>query len=257
MRIVVCVKAVPGHIIKPRVPESQDRVEYEAGSLIMNEYDEYALEEALALKKEFGGEVSVITSGPVSCQQVLYIGLAKGADTAIRVDADFADSERTARVLTEAIRQIGYDLILTGVESSDNMAAQVGIFVAERLGMPFAYAVTKVEAGQSPETIIVTKECGGGVHQVLEFSLPTLLCVQSGTTSPSYTAVRRLLQARSKPIQLLTINNLGLKDEFLKFSPLRIVDVFSPQKTSNAEIIEGKPQEVAPLVLKKLKEALK
>lgn len=256
MRIIVCVKVVPGYIIKPRLSESRDRVEYEAGSIIMNESDEYALEEALALKKEFGGEVSVITAGPVSSQQVLYIGLAKGADRAMRIDANFADCERIARVLAEAIRRIDYDLILTGVESSDNMAAQVGISVAERLGIPFAYAVTKVEAGQSSETIRVTKECGGGVHQVLEVALPTLLCIQSGATSLSYTAVRKLLQARTKSIECLAIDDLGINDELLKLSPVRIADVFSPQRTSKADMIEGNSSEVASILVQKVKEAL-
>lgn len=256
MRTVVCVKAVPGYINKLRVSESQDRIEYEAGSLIMNESDEYALEEALVLKKKLGGDVSIITAGPVSSQQVLYVGLAKGADTAIRVDADFADSQRTAIVLAEAIRQIGYDLILTGVESSDNMAAQVGISVAERLAIPFAYAVTKVETGQSSGSITVTKERGSGVYQVLELPLPALLCMQSGTTPLSYTAVRKLLQARSKPVERLLINQLGIKDELLKSSPLKIVDVFSPQKTIKAHMIARNPREVAAILLKRIKEAL-
>jgi len=255
MRIIVCIKAVPGYIIKPRVSEAHDRVEYEASSIIMNESDEYALEEALALKNQFGGEISVITAGPVSSQQVLYIGLAKGADRATRIDANFADCESLAKVLAAAIKRIDYDLILTGVESSDNMAAQVGISVAERLGVPFAYAVTKVEAGQSSKTIRATKERGGGLHQVLEITLPALLCIQSGTRSPSYTAVRKLLQARSKPIECLAINDLSINDELLKLSPVKIVDIFSPQRTSQADMIEGTTSEVASMLMKKVKEA--
>lgn len=256
MKIVVCIKAVPVPIGYPQVTESRDRIDYKASSTIMNESDEYALEEALALKKQLGGEVSVITVGSLQSQQVLYVGLAKGADRAIRVDANFADCERIARILAEAIRRIDCDLIMTGVESSDNMAAQVGVSVAERLGVPSAYAVTKIERGQSPETIIATKELGGGLKQILEITLPALLCVQSTSVPVSYVAVRKLMQARSKTVECLTINDLGISEELLESSPFTILDVFPPPRMPTAEILEGMPSEVASVLIQKIREAL-
>ncbi len=255
MRTVVCVKAVPGYIIKQRISERQDSVEYEAGSIIMNESDEYALEEALALKKELGGEVSVITAGPVQSQQVLYAGLAKGADRAVRVDTNFADCERIARILAEAIRRIDYDLIMTGVESSDNMAAQVGVSVAERLGIPSAYAVTKIERGQKPGTIIAIKELGNGLKQTLEMTLPALLCIQSSSMPVSYIPLRKLMQARSKTVECLTINDLAISEELVESSPFTILDVFPPPRMPTAEILEGKPSDVASALIQKIGEA--
>ena len=256
MKVVVCVKAVPGFVTKVQVAETQDRVNYESGSIIMNESDEYALEAALAFKKEFGGEISVITAGPLASQPVLHTGLAKGADSAMRVDADFTDCERISMVLAEAIRSTSYDLILTGVESSDNMAAQVGISIAVRLGLPFAYAVTKVELGPSSEIVKVTKEVGGGVEQVLEIPLPALLCIQSGVRSLSYTSVRKLFQARQKQIECFTPDDLSIDEELGKVKAASIMNVFPAGRARRAEIIEGKPSEVAPVLIKKVKEAL-
>lgn len=256
MKIVVCVKAVPGFIINPQVSEMQDRVNYKAGSIIINESDEYALEAAVALKKKLGGEVTVVTTGPLSSQKALHTGLAKDADKAVRIDADFIDCRLIARALAESIKRLGCDLVLTGVESSDNMAAQVCLLVAEMLGMPFAYAVTKIEEGSSPQTIKVSKELGGGVEQVMEITYPAVLCMQTSSTPLSYVALRKMLQAQSKPVQTFTVKDLGIDEEFLKSSPFKIVDVFSPQRTSNAEILTGKPAEVATMLIKRIREAM-
>jgi len=256
LKVVVCVKAVPGFVTKVQVAEGQDRIKYESGSIIMNESDEYALEEALALKNEFGGEISVVTAGPLASQPVLHTGLAKGADKAIRIDADFTDSTRVAMVLAEAIRSTNCDLVLTGVESSDNMAAQVGISTAVRLGFPFAYAVTKIGRGPRPETLKVTKEMGGGVEQVLEFPLPALLCIQSGVRPLSYTSVRKLLQARQTRIERVNVSDLNIDEELAKVKATRIMDAFPAVRERRAEIIEGTPSELAPVLIKKIKEAM-
>ena len=256
MKIVVCVKAVPGYVINPELAESGDRVNYKAGSIIINESDEYALEEALALKKEFGGEVTVITAGTLSSQKALHIGLAKDADKAVRINADFIDWGSLAKVLAETIKRFDHDLILTGVESGDNMAAQTGVLIAERLGLPFAYAVTEVEQGENPGTLKVTKELGGGVKQVVEVTLPALLCIQTGTTLPGYVPFRKMLQAQSKPVTPVDISELNIDEELKKSPPLKIVDVFSPQRLSKAEFITGKPSEVASTLIKKTREVL-
>jgi len=257
VKIVVCIKAVPVPIGYPQVAESRDRLDFKARSPIMNETDEYALEEALVLKRESGAEVSIITVGPLQSQQVLYTGLAKGADRAIRVDANCTDWERIAIILADAIRRhTDYDLILTGVESSDNMTAQVGASIAERLGIPSAYGVIKLELGQGAETIIAAKELGHGVRQTLEIKLPALLCIQSGTVPASYVPARKLMQARSRNIECLTLNDLGVGTELAESSPFTILDVFPPPRMPTAEMLEGKPSEVAPVLNQKIREAL-
>ena len=257
LKIIVCVKAVPGYILNPQLAGEGNKIDYTAGSIIINESDEYALEKALALKKGCGeGEVTVMTAGRLSSQKALHIGLAKDADRAARIDTDIIDSASIAAMLAEAVKRFDYDLILTGVESSDNMTAQTGVLMAGRLELPFAYAVTEVERGDKAGTLKVTKESGGGVRQKVEITLPALLCIQTGTKLPSYVPLPKMLRARSKPIKSFTAKDLNIEEELKRSASPQIVEIFSPQRVSKAEMIEGNPSEVASMVMKKIKEAL-
>ncbi len=244
MKIIVCLKAVPRSVIRVKVAATKDRAECESDALVLNESDEYALEEASVIKRQNGGELVALTLGPLPAQCVLQTGLAKGADRAVRVGAQFGDAERTSTALAEAIKKIGgYDLILTGVESKDNLASEVGVRIAEKLQLPYAYAVSGIELGGSPGVVKVTKEVGGGLRQVLETKLPALLCVQQGIRPLSYVPLRNLLQAQRKPVECFSPEDLGLSEG--AGSKLEIVEVFRPTETHRAEMIEGKPPEVA------------
>ena len=125
MNVIVCVKAVPGFIQNPQVSETQDRLTYEAGSIVINESDDYALEAGIKLARKSGGKVTVLTAGSLSSQKVLQTGLGKDADGAVRIDADLSEPAGIAQVLAAAIKRRSFDLIITGVESRDNLAAQV------------------------------------------------------------------------------------------------------------------------------------
>ncbi len=256
MKIIVCTKAVPGYISNPKVAEAMDRVLYEAGSIVVNESDEYALEEAARLKKKYGWEISVVTAGSLSSQKALQVGLAKDADKAVRIDANLFDPVRIARMLAKAIERLEHDLVLTGVESRDSMTAQVGILLAEMLDLPCAYAVIQVEQGETPASVKVTKELGYGVKQIEELNLPALLCIQTGTTPPSFVPFRKMHLAQSKPIKTFTTSELGLAEEFAGPSPFRIVDIFSPKEAAMAEIITGDATEVASVLMAKIKEVI-
>lgn len=257
MEIVVCVKAVCASPVKFTLSAARDRVDPGNRTLTLNEVDEYALDAALVLKKQLGGSVTALTVGPLAAQDILYTSRAKGADRGVRVDADVADPVAASDVLARAIGGLKYDLVLTGVESSDNMAGATGIYTAERLGLPCAYAVTAIEATANPSVIRVTKELGGGVSQVLDITLPVLLCVQSGIQPLTYAAVAKLMRLRREPLTSVSLESLGLTREALAESaPGRLVDVFSPQKLRQAEILEGDPRDVAAAVLRKIREAL-
>jgi electron transfer flavoprotein beta subunit len=256
INIIVCTKAVPGFIQNPQVPETQDRINYEAGSIVVNESDDYALEAGIKLAKKLGGKTTVLTAGSLSSQKVLQIGLGKDADGAIRVDADLFEPAKIAQVLALAIECQDFDLILTGVESSDNMAAQVGVSIAELLGLPFAYAVTEIEQVEGQKTIKITKELGFGKKQVEEIVLPALICFQTGTEPPSFVPLRKMMMAKSKPIKTLTLKDLDLEDQFSKMAFVKIVDVFSPKEMSTAEMIEGEPSEQASVLMTKIREVI-
>ncbi len=252
LKMIVCMKAVPEYVDGVAVLQGQNRVKCESTGLFMNESDEYAVEQAVALKKQYGGEISLMTMGPLASQDALYKGLAKGADKAIRIDADIIDPNRISEVLAEALRGMEYDLILTGVESRDNMASQVGISVAVKLGIPFAYAVTQVSHEDGRKFRIV-KELGGGVGQVMEILAPALLCIQSGGAVPrTYTSSQRILKARSRPIESISLDDLGLRIE----EEMKLVDIFLPKAKHQVEFIQGPPTEVAAELIQKIRKGL-
>jgi len=253
MNIIVCTKAVPGFINKPSVPETHDRVNYEAGSIVLNESDDYALEAGIKMAKKTGGRTIALTCGPLSVQKVLQTALGKDADAALRVDANVFEPAAAARALAAAIKKQDYDLVITGVESSDVMAAQVGISVAEMLGLPFAYAVTEIQPGEREKTIRITKELGFGKKQVEELELPALVCFQTGTEPPSFVPVRKMMLAQRKPIKTITLTELGFGEQPLS---IEILDIFSPNDAGMAEIIGGDPATQAAVVMQKIREML-
>ncbi len=149
----------------------------------------------------------------------------------------------TARALAAAIKKQEYDLVITGVESSDVMAAQVGISIAEMLGLPFAYAVTEIQPGEREKTIRITKELGFGKKQVEELELPALVCFQTGTEPPSFVPVRKMMLAQRKPIRTIPLTELGVSGQPL--STEIVEESFLPKKQtwlrSSAEIQRRRP----------------
>lgn len=255
MKIVVCCKAVPGVVTEVEAEPNGRYLQYQGQFLAMNECDESALEEAIALKRAHGGDVTVLTMGPIVALDTLYMALAKGADRAIRIDAQTHDPQSVSTVLAAALNKLEYDLVLTGAQSRDTLSGQVGITLAERLGIPFAYAVVEV---QVPDGITVTvrKEMGGGRYARVELSLPALLCVQTGIQPLTYVPPARMMRARQNPIRSLSLTELGIEAEQLTARGYRFLDVFPPQRTSQVEFIQGGSQEIAATLLDKIKEAL-
>jgi len=251
LKIVVCMKAVPEYVDSVAVLQGKNRAQCETTGLFMNESDEYAVEQAVALKKQYGGEITLVTLGPLASQDALYKGLAKGTDNAIRIDADIIDPNSISDVLAEVLRGKEYDLILTGVESSDTMASQVGISVAVKLGVPFAYAVTQVSYEEGRKFRIV-KELGGGAGQVMEILAPALVCIQSGGVPRTYVSSQSVFKARSRPIESISLEDMGLRVE----EEMKLVDIFLPKAKHQVEFIQGPPSEAAAELIQKIRKGL-
>jgi electron transfer flavoprotein beta subunit len=252
LKIVVCAKGVPSETTDIKVADGGNRLTYRTYQLNINESDDYALEQAVVLKKQHGGDITMITVGTSDADRVSYVGLVKGIDRAIRIDTNLVDPEVIAELLAAAVRGTDYDLILCGVESSDNMSSEVAVSLAERLGLPFAYAVTKVEVTEDTKTVSINKEMGGGVEQIVEMALPAVLGIQTGIVPMRYAPLREILRARSKPIETIAVGDLS---ESAKTN-IVFLDVFPPPKQKHAEIIEGELSKVAEIVTSKIKEAL-
>src|SRR5438552_14716799 len=148
VKIAVCIKQVPVKEWQPRVDETGRGIREQEASFEMNEPDAYALEEALRLREQHGGDVVVCTAGPSRASQVLREALSRGADRAMHVDDERlagADAGVIAGVLADAIRGEAFDLVLTGLQSDDQGAAQTAVILAERLGVPHATSVMEVQ----------------------------------------------------------------------------------------------------------------
>lgn len=255
MKIVVCCKAVPGVVTEVKAEPGGKALQYQGQFLAMNECDENALEEAIILKRAHGGEVTVLTMGPITALDSLYLSLAKGADRAVRIDAQIQDPQAASVVLAASLRKLEYDLVLTGTQSRDTLAGQVGISVAERLGLPFVYAVVQAEV-TGDKTVRVRKELGGGRYAHVELPLPALLCVQTGIQPLTYVPPARMIRARQHPVRSLSLADLELQAGQLVPQGYRFLDVVRPERISRAQFLEGSPQEIAANLLVKIKEVL-
>jgi electron transfer flavoprotein beta subunit len=254
LKTIVCVKAVPANLEPSRVIENRGLYPLEARNAFINESDEYALEEALAIKQQHGGEVVAVTIGSAASQEVLYKALAKGADRAVRIDTTVLSPTTTALMLATLIKREPYDLILTGVESSDVMASCVAAGIAAHLNILFAFAVTHIEIAQNNH-LILTKEIGGSRTKRIEIGLPAVLSVQSGIRPLTYTAYSRLVFARRRPIQVLKLTDFRIEEELRNNPEWDIEAVYVPEETgkTGTVMLEGKTTESVKRILEIVK----
>ena len=254
MNIIVCCKSVPGLVTDLKIGPDGKSLQYQGQILAINECDEYALEEALVLKKAHGGQVTVVSMGGIKSQDVLYYALAKGADKAVRVDCESQDPRVASTVLAAALKKLEFDLVLTGTQSRDTLGGQVGIAAATLLGLPFAYAVVGAEV-QDDKTIKVRKELGGGRIAEVELELPALLCVQTGIQPLTFVPPARRIRARQQPVKSFSPADLGVQPEQLTPKGYRILSVRPPERTRQVELLQGNAQEIAAALLDRIQES--
>jgi electron transfer flavoprotein beta subunit len=245
MKIAVCIKQVPVREWQPRVDETRRGIREQDASFEMNEPDAYALEEALRLREKHGGEVVVCTAGPARAAQVLREALARGADRAVHVEGDrFSDAFVVAGVLAEAVRDEQFDLVLTGLQSDDQGAAQTGVILAERLGLPHATIVMDVQVVASG--LRVKRELEGGWFQWVALPLPALVTIQSGINQLRYATLKGIMAAKKKEIRKVT-------PAALPPAHLRVVNLDVPRKTKQTHMIAGSSAEAAKALVDKLR----
>lgn len=247
MKIAVCIKQVPSRDWQPRVDEAKTWVRDGEAAFEMNEPDAYALEEGLRLKERHGGEVVVCSAGPARVSQVIREALARGADRAIHVEADglaSADGSAVSGVLADAMREEKFDLVLTGLQSDDQGLAQVGVALAERLGVAHATIImdVKVEDGG----LRVKRELEGGWFQWVGMPLPAVLTIQSGINQLRYATLKGIMAAKKKEIRKVAAASHASRQ--------RIVNLYAPKKTKQTQIIGGSAAEAAAELVKRLRD---
>jgi electron transfer flavoprotein beta subunit len=256
MKTAVCIKQVPTREWQPRIRDDKRWIRDEDVSYEMNEPDAYALEEALRIREKHGGEVVVCSAGPARVQQVLREALARGADRALHVEDDglgAADAFVTAGALAAAMRDEGFDLVLTGLQSDDQGHAQTGAILAERLGIPHSTIIMEVQvqtppAGPGPGGAVrVKRELEGGWFQWISMPLPVLLTIQSGINQLRYATLKGIMAAKKKEIRKVPLP-AGLK------SAQEIVSLALPSRAKKTQIISGSPEQAARELLRRLRE---
>jgi electron transfer flavoprotein beta subunit len=248
MKIAVCIKQVPTREWQPRLNDDKTWIREQDASFEMNEPDAYALEEALRLKEKQGGEVVVCSAGPARVAQVIREALARGADRAIHVEDDglaSADAFVTSQALASAMKDEAFDLVLTGLQSDDQGFAQVGVIMAEKLGLPHATIImeVQVDAGQ----LRVKRELEGGWFQWVAMPLPAVLTIQSGINQLRYATLKGIMAAKKKEIRKAS-TPAGLA------SKQKIASLYVPEKGKKTQIIGGSPAEAAKELVRRLRE---
>ncbi len=257
MKIAVCVKQVPDAGDRLRVAGDGKWIDEDELKLVINESDQYALEEGLKLAESSGGEVVAISLGPDRVQDALRKALALGAKRAVHLnDPAFSggDAGATARALAAAIQREDFDLVLTGAQSDDLGYGSTGSIVAGILGWPHAWLVMGLEVEDGSAK--VTREMESGMNEIFRVQLPAVIEVQAGLNHPRYASLKGIMQAKRKPIDRPSPGDLGLAPEQLGSagSRLEIVDVSFPQAAGGAEIIEGDAASAAATLVEKLRQ---
>jgi len=254
MNIVVCAKRVPiTQEVDLEIDQNGKDIKKDALPFTINEWDNYALEEAVLLKERLGGTVTAITVGDEADEEVLRRAQAMGADRAIRVSPDGRelDSFGLARVLAQVVRELDYDLILTGVQAEDDNYGLVGVMLAEHLGLPHAAVVTAVEP-EGP-TAKIKVELEGGLDEISRINLPALLTIQTGINEPRYVSVMAVRKARKKELEVRDINSLGLCVEELA-PRITTLEVYPPADTGGAVMLAGDPPQIADEIIRIVRE---
>lgn len=236
MEIAVCVKQIPDPATPYRLdPESHWVIRPE--DQILDDTDRYGVEVGLQIAEANDGTVTLYSMSPAGSLQGIRQALSMGADKAVIVDDEVlrgSDALTTARVLAAAIEREGFDIVIAGTESTDGYSGVVPQMVAELLDVPSLSFARKVEV--SAEGARIERQTAVG-YDVVESALPVLMTVTSGVVEPRYPTFKGIMDAKKKPVDQITVTDLGLSDAVAAFGQA-IVDVSPIPARSGGEIIE-------------------
>ena len=209
MNIVVCMKQVPDTAVE-RTLIGEGTLDRASLDGLINELDEYAIEEGLKIAEAHGGEVTILSMGPGKASESIRKALSMGAGKAVHVTDDGlagSDALATSAALAAALKQTGFDLVILGSESTDARTGVVPAMLAERLGVPQLTLASKVDISGSDVTIRRVTDDG---YSVVSASLPAVVSVVEKINEPRYPTFKGIMAAKKKPVQTLTLADLSL-----------------------------------------------
>jgi len=256
MKICVLIKQVPDKDSPLIIADDHVSLADNNITWVSNESDNYALEEALLLKEAHDGEVVVCTLGSESARQVLKDAMAKGADRGIFLsDSQFdsLDVLSIAKVFVSSLKDENFDLIMSGLQSDDQGNSQLGVLMAELMGMSHASLVMGTEV-LDENTIKVKRELEGGWFQWTTLSLPASISIQSGINTPRYATLKGIMMVKNKTVDELNAGSLPGLDLSAKVTPKYI---YIPEKSKETVFIDGAPDEIAGKLMDVFKNEIK
>ena len=257
MNILVCVRRVPDTSENEiQLNGAGNDIEREDLVYSINEWDNYAVEEALQITSRVGGEVTVVTVGDEEDEEVLRREMAMGAKQGVLLtDAVFAgsDARGLATILKGYVDKNKFDLVLTGVQAEDG-GAQVGGMLAALLDYPFASLVNAIEVLDGGK-LKITREIAGGNKEVSEIDLPCVLSIQTGINEPRYVGMRGIRQVASVEIPQFGASELGVDKGAVGEAGARVtrLDYFVPALGKGAEMLSGDREEMVDRVIDLMK----
>jgi electron transfer flavoprotein beta subunit len=252
MKLLVCIKQVPD--MESRFKVDGAGTWYDESDLAwrMNEYDEYAVEQAVQLKEQHGGspDISVLSIGPERVKEMMKKALAMGCDRGVHVkdaDSHHKDPFEIASVIAEFAKDKGFDVVFTGMQSQDRGSAQVGVLVAEMLGLPAV--TTVVDFSFDEGTITAKRELEGGLKSVVKARTPAVVTCQLGLNTPRYPTLPNIMKAKKKELLEVGVAELLKVEELLATEK-----VYFPEKKGGGMMLEGDVADLADQLIRILRE---
>ncbi len=210
MNIVVLVKQVPDTSAERKLNPSDNTLDRDSVDAVINEIDEYAIEQGLLFKEAHGGEVTILTVGPERATESIRKALSMGADKAVHVSDPALHGScaiQTAKVIAKALGTVEWDVVVAGCEATDTRLSVVPALLAEALGVPQLSQARKATIDGATATIERLSSTG---YDVVEASIPAVISVVEKINEPRYPSFKGIMAAKSKPIQTLTTADLGI-----------------------------------------------
>ena len=252
MKLLVCIKQVPD--MESRFKVDSAGTWYAESDLAwrMNEYDEYAVEQAVQLKEQNGGspDITVLSIGPDRVKEMMKKALAMGCDRGVHIKDDEShrkDSFEIASVIAEFAGDKGFDVIFTGMQSQDRGSAQVGVLLAEMLGLPVI--TTVVDFAFDEGAITAKRELEGGLKAIVKARTPAVVTCQLGLNTPRYPTLPNIMKAKKKELLSVEVGELLKVEELLATEK-----IYFPEKRGGGLILEGDVGDLADQLIKILKE---
>jgi electron transfer flavoprotein beta subunit len=238
------------YVILKRTFDTEEKIVIENGHIsedgaefVINPYDEYAVEEAVQLKEQHGGEVTVVSVGGEDGEKELRTALAMGADKAVLInteeDLEDGDAFTTSKILAEFFKDNEVDLILAGNVAIDGGSGQVGPRLAELMNIPYVTTITNLEV--EGKQVKLERDVEGDL-EVIEVSLPLLVTAQQGLNEPRYPSLPGIMKAKKKPFEELELDDLDLDEDDVN-PKTKTIEIFLPPKKEAGRVLEGEVSE--------------